>query len=81
MKCEICGQETRTDRHHIFNGSMRNKSEEYGAVINVCRRCHEQIHKDAELRLRLKALWQRKIMNEYRWTTEEFIQHFYKNYL
>ena len=78
--CYLCG-DTATDRHHIFNGPMRNKSEEYNAVINVCRECHDLIHKDYSLRESLKAEFQHKIMVEHNLTIDEFREIFKKNYL
>lgn len=82
MKCYICGREA-TDRHHIFNGAMRNKSEEYGAVVNLCRECHNAVHNDGNqtLNRNLKAHWQRQLMIDNDWTVEEFIQVFKKSYL
>ena len=77
--CEICGQ-IASDRHHIFNGAMRSKSEQYGAVINVCRGCHSMIHNNAELRMTLKAIWQEKLMIDNNWSEEDFISVFKKNY-
>jgi ribosome-binding protein aMBF1 (putative translation factor) len=77
--CEICGK-IATERHHIFNGAMRNKSEDYGAVIRVCRNCHNMIHKNAELRMKLKAIWQEKLMIDNNWSEADFISVFKKNY-
>lgn len=77
--CEICGA-IASDKHHIFNGAMRSKSETYGAVINVCRNCHTMIHNNAELRLKLKEIWQEKLMIDNKWSEEEFREVFKKNY-
>lgn len=79
-KCFLCHRETHCDRHHIFNGAMRKKSEEYGAVILVCRECHERIHKEIGLRNSLKAQWQQAIMNYQGWTLSKWMQEFHKNY-
>lgn len=80
-KCYLCGRYTATDHHHIFNGAMRKKSEKHGAVVMVCRPCHERIHRDAELRLELKAEWQKILMERNGWSIEDFRKEFYKNYL
>ena len=79
-KCFLCHRETNLDRHHVFNGAMRNKSEEYNAVILVCRNCHERIHKDAGLRNSLKAQWQQALMAYHGWTLDEWREIFHKNY-
>ena len=59
---------------------MRNKSEEYGAVVTVCRRCHNEIHNNYWLRENLKRDFQRKIMTEHNLTIDEFREIFKKNY-
>lgn len=44
-KCFICG---RTDlgacfeEHHIFSGSNRKRSEEYGLKVILCHNCHNE---------------------------------------
>ncbi len=78
--CYLCG-DTATDRHHIFNGAMRNKSEEYNAVINVCRECHDLIHKDYSLRESLKAEFQHRIMCDNNMSISQWMETFHKNYL
>ena len=78
--CYLCGGRA-TDRHHIYNGAMRKKSEQYGAVINVCRECHDLIHKDYALRENLKAEFQHRIMQNFNLTIEEFRAIFKKNYV
>lgn len=78
--CYLCGLPP-TDKHHIFNGAERNNSEKYGAVIQVCRKCHNEIHRNAKLRLELKAEFQHKIMCEYNLTLDQFREIFKKSYL
>lgn len=79
-RCELCGRHGETETHHIFNGAYRKKSEEYGAVIPVCRICHNAIHAKAELRKVLKLKYQIKIEKEHGLTDEQFIQLFGKSY-
>lgn len=74
------------DRHHIFGGPNRDKSEKYGLVVDLCHnRCHifgpEAAHRSQETRLLLRQYGQRKAMEEQGWTTEDFIREFGKNYL
>lgn len=79
--CSMCGRYDYLDMHHIFNGAYRTKSEKYGAYTYICRRCHEGVHKDAQLRKALKAKYQLKIMKHNEWSVEQFIKEFGKNYL
>ena len=80
MICYKCGCPA-TEIHHIFNGAMRKKSEQYGAVVPLCRECHARIHDNAEERLALKAEFQVKIMAEQGWSIDEFREKFKKNYI
>lgn len=77
--CYRCKRYGATDWHHIFNASNKKHSEEYGAMINVCRRCHEAIHRSEMAKY--KAMAQQKIMTEYDMTVDEFREAFGKSYL
>lgn len=77
--CFIC-QSNVTVRHEIFHASLRQKSKAYGLWINVCPIHHQQIHENADLDRAFKKVAQTNAMKHYGWTTEEFIQRFYKNY-
>jgi len=87
-QCVLCGRngsEDPLDRHHVFGGSYRKKSEKYGAVVYLCHsRCHifgpESVHANAKRSLYLKHLMQQAIMHEQNWTTKDFIREFGKNY-
>ena len=88
-KCFLCGGNGNgdpLDRHHIFGGSRRKKSERYGLVVDLCHnRCHifgeYAAHKNADTMLALHQYGQRKAMEENNWTTEDFIREFGKNYI
>lgn len=88
-KCWLCGAEGISeplDRHHIFPGAYRNKSERYKLTVWLCHSsCHifgkYAVHNNAETMLMLKQYGQKKAMHEQHWTTEEFISRFGKNYL
>lgn len=85
-KCFICGKNGGywgLDKHHIFMGALRNKSEKYGLTVYLCHiECHlEGVHKNAKIDRKLKQIAQRKAMKYYGWTVEEFIKIFGKNYL
>lgn len=85
-KCFLCGRTGNLDRHHIFGGPFRKKSEKYGLVVDLCHdTCHifgpDAVHQNRETMLEVKRYGQRKAMNENGWTTEQFIKEFGKNYL
>lgn len=88
-RCWLCGKNGAADpldRHHIFPGKNRDKSEEYGLVVWLCHySCHEfgpmAAHRNRETRKRLSEYGQRKAMEENGWSTEDFIREFGRNYL
>lgn len=83
--CFLCGRYGPVERHHIFGGANRKKSEKYGLTVNLCHWCHneppEGVHHNAAAMQRLHEYGQRKAMKEQGWTAEEFRREFYKNYL
>ena len=88
-ECFLCGgngSDDPLDRHHIFNGPYRKKSEKYGLVVYLCHnRCHifgkYAVHNNQERMLYLKARGQYKVMEEQGWSRERFIREFGKDYL
>ncbi len=88
-RCFLCGAngaEDPLDRHHIFGGSNRKKSEKYGLVVYLCHnRCHifgrYAVHNNAETMQELHEYGQRKAMQENGWSIEAFRTEFGKNYL
>ena len=88
-KCFLCGRNgaaDRLERHHIFNGPWRAKSERYGLVVYLCgERCHRNGENAAHAKIStmraLQRYGQRKVMREQGWDTERFIAEFGKNYL
>ncbi len=88
-KCFLCGRNGSTDpldRHHIFGGAYRKKSEKYGLVVHLChRRCHifspGSVHQNAGQMRRLHRYGQLTAMQELGWSKEDFIREFGKNYL
>ena len=87
--CWLCGRngvEDPLDRHHIFGGPNRKKSEHYGLVVDLCHSsCHifgeYAVHRNPETRAFLQRWGQETAMREQGWTTEDFIREFGKNYL
>lgn len=92
-RCWLCGKEwspygfaAHLERHHIFGGANRKKSEKYGLVVLLCGySCHrvgpEAAHNNANTMQRLHEYGQKKAMEENGWTTEDFIREFGKNYI
>ena len=49
-KCIVCNK-PREDINEIFMGRNRQNSMKYGLCIPMCRKCHEQYHKDRNMQL------------------------------
>lgn len=88
-KCWLCGKNGNgdpLDRHHIFGGANRKKSEKYGLVVYLCHHeCHifgkNAAHQNAETTQKLHEYGQKKAMRENNWTIPDFIREFDRNYL
>ena len=88
-ECFLCGRNgcgDPLDKHHIFNGAYRDKSERYGLTVYLCHNsCHENgprsVHRNAAVRRQLQRDGQMKTMLENDWETEDFVREFGKNYL
>lgn len=88
-KCFICGQNPcgdPLDKHHIFGAALRSKSEKYGLTVYIHHnKCHifgeRSVHRNAGINQRLQQIAQKKAMQHYNWSEEEFRAQFYKNYL
>lgn len=87
--CWLCGRNGTAeplDKHHIFGGANRKKSERHGLTVYLCHSsCHEHgpkaVHQNRETMQALHEYGQRKAMAENGWTTEDFIREFGRNYL
>lgn len=87
--CWSCGRngaQDPLDRHHIFGGAYRDKSEKYGLVVLLCHnRCHifgpNAVHQRADIMQSLHEWGQEKVMKEQGWTIEDFVKEFGKNYI
>lgn len=84
-ECEFCGSTQWIERHHVFNGAYRTKSEKFGAVAYLCHFCHNEppngVHFNAEKMRQLKAKYQVQIMDKYSMTEKDFIREFGKSYI
>lgn len=87
--CYLCGANgalDNLDRHEVFGGPYREKSKRLGLWVLLCHNdCHIfgplAAHNNASTALRLKQDAQRRAMEAYGWSTEDFIREFGKNYL
>jgi hypothetical protein len=89
--CFLCGRNAHADywgldEHHVFEGANRKKSEKYGLKVYICHdNCHifgmNSVHRNAEVDKALKRLVQKKAMEHYGWSTEDFRAIFHKNYV
>ena len=88
-KCFICKQNPcgdNLDKHHIFGAYNRKKSEQYGLVVYIHHnKCHifgeNAVHSNATVNRKLQAFAQKKAMQYYGWSVEDFIKEFGRNYI
>lgn len=84
-ECYICETTNWLEEHHVFGGANRKLSEKYGLKIYLCHRHHNEppdgIHFDTWLMNRVRQDSQKKFMEHYNKTADEFRQIFGKNYI
>ena len=89
-RCYLCGQPATwndpLDKHHVFGGARRKKSEKYGLTVYLHHsNCHiygkYSVHRNGMVSRALKAEAQRKSMQHYGWSEDDFRQIFEKSYL
>lgn len=84
-KCYFCGATRQLERHHIYGGANRAKSEKYGLTVTLCHTCHNEpprgVHYNANSMLRLRRAAQARAMQVYGWSTDDFRKIFGKNYI
>ena len=84
-KCFLCEREGTIERHHIFGGPFRSKSNRMGLVVDLCHYCHNEppygAHHCRQTADRLHRYGQRKAMIENGWDIDDFVREFGKNYL
>lgn len=81
-KCYICGSKYHLECHHIFGGAMRKKSTQYGLVVWLCHKCHNEpplgVHHNRERMDWLRAIGQTAFEKAY--PNKDFLQEFHRNY-
>ena len=84
-RCFLCGRYGPTERHHVFPGPFRQKSERYGCVVDLCHNCHNEpplgVHHNRKRANILKQRYQRIVMKEQGWDKERFIREFGRSYI
>lgn len=89
-KCWLCGANGSADpldKHHLFGGALRKKSERDGLYVYLCHdQCHifgrYAAHQCAETAQALHEYGERKWLAEHPGTTvEDFIHEYGRNYI
>ena len=89
-ECYLC-HGMAEERHHIFHGANRSKSEEDGCWVYLCHGCHMALHslpshlvvggEDMTVDMWLKRICQAQWMHERGATVEDFIGRYGRSYL
>lgn len=84
-KCYVCGQELGLHTHEVFFGKNRQNSIEDGCCVYLCGRHHnlskEGVHFNHSLDLKLKKEMEKKWLETYDETIENFIERYGRNYI
>ena len=89
-RCYLCGRRATgvdpLDRHHVFFGPNRGKSEKYGLTVYLHHSsCHifgrQAVHNNADICRELQKEAQKTAMERFGWSTDDFIGIFGRNYL
>ena len=82
--CFMCGSRRWLEWHHVFGAALKKKSEKYKLMVRLCHYCHNEppngVHQNRRIRMQLQALAQKKAMEHYGWSEDDFRKEFYKNY-
>lgn len=89
-RCYLCGRYGTSmdplDMHHVFPGTNRKKSEEYGLKVYLHHNtCHifgkNAVHANAKVCRKLQEEVQKIAMEKYGWSVEDFIRIFGRSYI
>lgn len=85
-ECYMCGSQVWLEEHHCFFGNPGRKlSERCGLKVYLCHYCHNEppngVHHNAKNNRKLQEDAQKKAMEHYGWTKDDFRKIFGKNYL
>lgn len=81
-RCYICGAYGPLERHHAMHGTAnRKKAEEDGLTVNLCHKCHADLHdhglEDKWIMQQAERIW----LRYYSKTVEEWRGRYGKNYV
>lgn len=84
--CMICATEQNLQKHHIFGGPNRKKSEEDGLWIWLCMDHHTGDHgvhtaRGAHMLIKYRKIGEREWLRKNGKTIQDFIYRYGKNYL
>ena len=83
--CFMCGSRRWLEWHHVFGADLKKKSEKYKLMVRLCHYCHNEppngVHQNRRVRMQLQALAQKKAMEHYGWSEDDFRKEFYKSYV
>lgn len=84
-KCLITGRTDRLERHHLFGGAYRKKSDRLGLVVDLTHDMHNEppygAHHNKQTMLALHKYGQALAMERYGWDIDRFREEFGMNYL
>ena len=84
-KCYVCDTKQNIHIHEVFFGKNRQKSIDDGCCVYLCGKHHNQsnegVHFNHNLDLELKQTLERKWIEYYNKTIDDFIKRFGRNYL
>ena len=85
-RCLICHTTANLHEHHVYEGrGYRQISDKYGLTVWLCAKHHnmsdEGVHFNQKLNRKLKRWAQKKAMQYYSWSVDEFRNRVGKNYL
>lgn len=84
-ECWFCGSSEWLERHHIFGGAYRKKSDREGLWVYLCHYCHNTppngVHFNRENMDRLRATGERAWLDYHGKEIPDFIRAYGRNYL
>lgn len=78
-RCYICGRWGTTQVHHMIHGANRRNADHYGLTVQLCRRCHMDLHDHGAHDRELQRIAQQEF--EKQWGHKEWMKVFQKSYL
>ena len=77
--CQLCFKHGETEIHHIYEGAYRRRSDRNDFVIELCHKCHMEIHQDSSKGLALKRKTEEEFEQQY--SHDEFVRRMGRSWL